>query len=325
MKRYGFDDRISDFQIMRLLNQIGDVKVDWNHYCAKGDLGEFNLWLYSELGELLQTLIFDIKLEQEYIFEDHQKEQNLYILEFFIDSEIDYGDNIVGAGHTMGAALFNSGQIIKTRANAGENLKGVTCYISGDFMKKTAKGNWDLFQSVISDSGHWVVFESLNLEMEQCLKDIFALQNLSASGKNGFTLAKIIELISHFFVKFYNRKTGLSVSNISEEDKEIMFSIKNDLLRDLTVPPTIKDLSRKYGINDVKLRASFISIFGSSPHQFVMKERLQEARRMVNLTNLNMTEISDMLGFTDSSHFAKQYRKEYGIAPLKERKRKKLF
>jgi AraC family transcriptional regulator len=54
---------------------------------------------------------------------------------------------------------------------------------------------------------------------------------------------------------------------------------------------------------------------GLSPHQFVIRERIEHARQMLKEHRLTTVEIASNLGFSDQSHFARVFRGLVGITP----------
>jgi AraC family transcriptional regulator len=54
---------------------------------------------------------------------------------------------------------------------------------------------------------------------------------------------------------------------------------------------------------------------GLSPHQFVIRERIEHARQMLKEHRLTTVEIASSLGFSDQSHFARVFRGLVGTTP----------
>jgi len=52
-----------------------------------------------------------------------------------------------------------------------------------------------------------------------------------------------------------------------------------------------------------------------SPHQFVVRERIEHARQMLKEHRLTVVEIATNLGFSDQSHFARVFRDLVGTTP----------
>lgn len=56
-------------------------------------------------------------------------------------------------------------------------------------------------------------------------------------------------------------------------------------------------------------------IFSVSPHQYLHKCRLHQAELLLEHTKLTVKEIADKTGFSDSFHFSKSFKKNFGISP----------
>lgn len=91
-----------------------------------------------------------------------------------------------------------------------------------------------------------------------------------------------------------------------------------------------KDLSRKVGLNEMAqavnlsaehLRQLFKSEIGMTPVQYQKKLRLLEAKRLLESTFLNVQEIMVRVGLGDDSHFVRDFKEAYGLAPAQYRAR----
>ncbi|NME71992.1 helix-turn-helix domain-containing protein [Flammeovirga aprica] len=301
------------------ISTFDEFKINRNHYWGKSEDGEFNYWLFDEFGELLSSVMYEIKTSKPVrLFDIYEKEKG-FLLSFVIDSNVSYNNKSIGSGFSEGAVLFNSNQKITLDVDENRTYKGITCHLSYELMRKTGRENFDELKDLVVNQNHFALFESMTYEMEQCLRELFALQTEKV-GRYGFSSAKILELISHFFVQLYTHRTGHKKFDLTEKETIAIFNIKSKIMEDLMHPPTIEALSIDYGVSIPKLRKDFKNVFGLSPHQFIIRERLYEARRKVIQTKDSMTEIADLLGFTDSSHFTKLYKKEFGVTPLNDRK-----
>lgn len=59
----------------------------------------------------------------------------------------------------------------------------------------------------------------------------------------------------------------------------------------------------------------FRRAFGVPPHQYVLQERIIEARRLLALGRMTLSELAAHLGFADQSHFSRAFRKVTGMTP----------
>ncbi len=65
---------------------------------------------------------------------------------------------------------------------------------------------------------------------------------------------------------------------------------------------------------------SYVSIFikkhaGISIQRYVIQTKIKMAERLLKQTNLNISEVAQKTGFTDSSHFNKLFKKYTGVNP----------
>ena len=58
-----------------------------------------------------------------------------------------------------------------------------------------------------------------------------------------------------------------------------------------------------------------------SPLQFQKQLRLQEARRLMLGQNLDATSAAYRVGYDDSSHFNREYKRLFGIPPMRDMER----
>lgn len=69
------------------------------------------------------------------------------------------------------------------------------------------------------------------------------------------------------------------------------------------------DLSRGYFIR------AFSRTTGRTPHQWLLEQRVAQARRLIEATEMTLTEIAVSCGFADQSHLNRMFLKFFGHAP----------
>lgn len=63
----------------------------------------------------------------------------------------------------------------------------------------------------------------------------------------------------------------------------------------------------------------FKQTVGSSPHQYVLRRRIDHARRLLHDSNMRVLEAGVRSGFSDQSHFTKIFRRMVGVTPTQYR------
>ncbi len=87
------------------------------------------------------------------------------------------------------------------------------------------------------------------------------------------------------------------------------------LLDDLENPPGLEELARSVGMSHPKLNRCFRQVYGMTVFQYLRSERLSRAREMIEHQGLTVTETAFSVGYDSLSHFAKAYKKHFGISP----------
>jgi AraC family transcriptional regulator len=78
---------------------------------------------------------------------------------------------------------------------------------------------------------------------------------------------------------------------------------------------TLAALSAQVPMSQFHFARAFKSATGTSPHQYVLQQRVEQAKRLLALTPLSVAEIAYHVGFASQSHFSAQFRKSVGITP----------
>lgn len=90
-----------------------------------------------------------------------------------------------------------------------------------------------------------------------------------------------------------------------------------DLRRELQ----LDEVARSVNLSASRLRHLFKDETGLSPVQYLKAQRMQKAKTLLETTFLSLKEVMHQSGFTDRSHFVRDFRKAYGLPPLKYRNR----
>jgi len=111
---------------------------------------------------------------------------------------------------------------------------------------------------------------------------------------------------------------GSHTDDIPLRERKLLVAARDRLLRDLDAPPTIAELARETGLNQLKLKRGFKQIFGSSIYALFQRERMDRARQL--LQDHDVTETAMLLGYSNVSHFSSAFRKQFGVLPREARR-----
>ena len=101
----------------------------------------------------------------------------------------------------------------------------------------------------------------------------------------------------------------------NELDREKIVRAREILIQHIGEPITIKELSRKVAINECYLKKGFKEMFGSTIFDFYQSQRMEHAKYLLYEKGLNVTDVSDLLGYSSISHFSTAFKKHTGLKP----------
>ncbi len=83
----------------------------------------------------------------------------------------------------------------------------------------------------------------------------------------------------------------------------------------------ITELCDVLAISRTQLHRKLKAVTGKSTSYVVRSIRLKKAKTLLQSTDLNVSEVGYEVGYANSSHFAQDFRKEFGQAPSKFKKK----
>ena len=143
------------------------------------------------------------------------------------------------------------------------------------------------------------------------------LSEIQAGNKNGkLFIENIVSILAFHFVKNYSKEqsSGL-VENVSgftskEIEKAFYYIDKN-----MSESVKIENLAEEFGISKFNFIKRFKSSTNVTPHQFIIRKKLERSKNLLKEGSLSLTDITYMLNFSDQSHFSNSFKKMYGMTP----------
>ena len=78
---------------------------------------------------------------------------------------------------------------------------------------------------------------------------------------------------------------------------------------------TLAEIAREVHMSPYHFSRMFKISTGLSPHQYIMRQRIERAKALLRNTDLPVGVIAREVGFASSSHFAQQFRRLVGVSP----------
>lgn len=74
-------------------------------------------------------------------------------------------------------------------------------------------------------------------------------------------------------------------------------------------------LAAAVGMTATSFLPAFSAAFGTTPHQYLIGQRIERAKVLLSATAASVTDISANLGFSSPSHFATTFKQRTGVTP----------
>lgn len=107
---------------------------------------------------------------------------------------------------------------------------------------------------------------------------------------------------------------------ISREKLEKMNTVASYLHENYASEITTDALTKMSHYNYSHFCHTFKEVFGVSANKYLSDIRINKASSLLLTTDMNITEISSVVGFTDPNYFARIFKKEKGLSPSQFRK-----
>ena len=103
---------------------------------------------------------------------------------------------------------------------------------------------------------------------------------------------------------------------LGEKDQTFVSQLRDAIKRHIPdADYSVEDLGSEMGLSRVQLYRKVKALTGYSVVDLLRKARLAKAKRLLETTDKNISEVAYEVGFTTSSYFAKRFKEEYGVRP----------
>lgn len=161
-------------------------------------------------------------------------------------------------------------------------------------------------------------FESVDIS--SCLRNILREMEMKQPGYEDVCQAFMEILIIRLM-----RSTGLSVPNgiPSVSSHRQCAAIRRYIDLHFKESLTLDLLAEEAHMNKHYLSHAFKREYGISPINYMISRRIEESKYLLTETDLSLSQISQLLGFSSLSYFSQVFRKSQSIPPIEYRQNSK--
>ncbi|WP_437731204.1 helix-turn-helix transcriptional regulator [Sorangium sp. So ce1335] len=229
-----------------------------------------------------------------------------------------------GGGHLLGGGTFHVGQVKRPmklvcewdESALGQDQENICLTIDGRRLCELlgAKVLPAPIAGIVAHTGGYPrAAHAMSPPLYRLLDEILGCDARGVS-RQLYLEAKGLELMAAM-VDLLEESDRAASPLLSQHDIACLERARRILLARMVDPPTLPELARHAGLNEVKLKEGFRALFGAPVFAYLRSHRLDEAHRLLRQRACNVTEVAQRVGYENPSKFAAAFRKRFGVSP----------
>lgn len=109
--------------------------------------------------------------------------------------------------------------------------------------------------------------------------------------------------------------------HLGAQPTRLTVCVANYIQHHMSEPITVERIAEKLFLNRSYLSRKFKEETGEPLTNFILKEKAEEAKRLLRYSDKSLTAIGSYLGFSSASHFSRVFKTYVGSAPSEYREK----
>ncbi|MBX2923197.1 MAG: helix-turn-helix transcriptional regulator [Chitinophagaceae bacterium] len=134
--------------------------------------------------------------------------------------------------------------------------------------------------------------------------------------KRVFLEAKVMDLFLMQLEQLQAHRCSTSCL-LRHDAVEKLHHAKDIALQNLEAPLSLSELAGMVGTNITSLKKGFKEVFGVSVFGLIAEVKMEKAKELLLSGQMNVSELSDYLGYSNVANFSLAFKRRFGVSPLK--------
>lgn len=157
---------------------------------------------------------------------------------------------------------------------------------------------------------------AFNTSIQSFLQSVLDAFNTAFSSHPTFLQNKLFELL--FNLSSVNANLINTLADFTTHQvTDLTDVMENNFRQNLK----LEEFAYKTGRSLASFKRDFKKIYNATPHQWLIKKRLEFSKKLLENSQLNIASISYDAGFESPAHFSRLFKKQYGYPPSSLRRR----
>ena len=318
------EEMLAELQQDSVQQEIGtnfradDSETAWTLYQSFGRWSNHSFHLRDYLTLTLtewdfqENLSFNVNTQIEPLFGF-----NFCMSGGFIVKPAGSAQELVSQAHETHLGFFQ-GDVQSTSAiDSGQTVSLIQIGVRPELVRALSKDSSDPSQLFLQQifSNNQTGFQWLTANITPAMT--IALQQILQCPYQGITKrlyleSKALELIT---LQLTQLSEDQPAASLKLDDIDRIHLARDILIRNLDDPPSLLSLAKQAGINSFKLKQGFRQVFNTTVFGYLYAYRMEEARRLLGLGELSVTQVAQTIGYSHPGKFAAAFKKKFGITP----------
>jgi AraC-like DNA-binding protein len=310
-------DKPDFLQLLQIISDSFKSRLHDSHLSVNPAFGKGYVWA-QKLPAGITVLVADTTMNQDFSFKRLAGEDHFYCLQF-VEQSLEPGaklrsDDIqsyVRLSHTLNDETFDfpSNNVRARTVAFFFNNAHLSHLIGKQAMDELLH---QYFPILIKNKNLQPIATEYRVMLDELLTE-----KIQHPLRINYIQNRVLLLLESFIVKL-QRRNEPAVKKTRRSDDETMRLMKVEalLVRNFeTAPPTIDELSRISAMSPTKLKNDFKSLYGLPIYEYYQKNRMLKAKSLLLLGKYSIKEVGILVGYSNLSHFANTFKKEFGHLP----------
>lgn len=209
----------------------------------------------------------------------------------------------------------------KTLSDAGPATRTMHLHVSKDLLARTAE------DVAGCDPAHLTMMERRGFQ-DPLLKQIsltlwHELEQSSSVGRlYAETAAQLLGV--HLLRRYTSVGGGIKETVRGPLTPQQLQRVKDFVQAHLSEDLGLDALAKQTGFSSYHFARLFRQATGESPHQFVLRQRIEQAQRLLEKPELPLAQVALAAGFAHQSHLAQHFKRQLGLTPSAYRRERSI-
>lgn len=323
------------FRLDDINGHLNLKNAELNHITLPNNLGDMNI-IKKNISNDIFLVKEDISSNKDFkLISDSSFDSCMYMTIALEDSSVsyDYTRNKEVSHFRNGIVIEYKNQSRKSfMMKKNNNTKGIGITIKNNFLEEN-------FFTYLKDKKRVQIEKNLKDNITTLFKSSLASSKTLCLAKeiynspfngvlnNLYLQSKVYEIIHDEFLNIINQDEKNKKESrviLSQDDIEALHKAKALILENKR-NFSLLELSKKVALNQTKLKYGFKQIFNTTPGTIMLEARMYEAKRLLETSEYNVTEIAQITGYKYVQNFSNAFIKFFGTSPRELMKKRKYY